>query len=471
MSLIDKKKKIFGNIAARKTLTESMPKFKLSSSLPSINNDKNSVTFLTDLIKVLVGYGVLVESFVNMLTSSIDTIEIEVKKSLKLGLKNIISCGVNPKIPNFIRSSGEGLIIEVSKLDFSDIMKVNPTSISGKLIYDDGNSGLNSTDFNTFLFSVIQDENVTHSWKNILDLKFQSIDPNGVNPNNCLTIKTNSSYDDKYLSDLTNNFIDSINLFNTKNILTKITDTIFGSVSVKLKKTKKQIESEAKIDLVIDKMINNQYEYVDDVYFEFDNNELIELEEQAENRSKGIVKINTEETFSASVPEDFLTSFNQEYSVAVSEQDKKKILSKKLDEMAENTTLNSPNEQDKQTIKLNFIQGVTDNLIKGIINSILSPKVIIIFFIIFKIINGKSASFDNGVDFIKKNKSVINPIIKRITKIIVDFLLVIVLKKISELVANTKMVEYKEKYGNKISQTLSLLGTPTEVIRKIKGLL
>lgn len=471
MSLIDKKKKIYGTIAANKTLTESMPKFKLSSSLPSINNDNNSITFLTDLIKVLVGYGVLIDSFVTMLSTSLDSIEIEVKKSLKVGLKNIISCGVNPKIPSFIRSNGEGLTIEVSKIDFTDIMKVNPTSVSGKLLYDDNDSGLNSTDFNTFLFYVIQEENTLHSWKNMLDFKFQTIDPNGINPNNCLIIKTNASYDEKFLSDLTNNFIDSIKLFNTKNILTKITDTIFGSVSVKLKKTKKQIESEAKIDLVIDKMVNNQYEYVDDTYFVFDNNELVELEEQAENRSKGIIKIDTEETFSASVPEEFLTSFNKEYSVAITEQDKKKILSNKLDEMAESTTLNSPNEQDKQTIKLNFIQGVTDNLIKGIINSILSPKVIIIFLIIFKIVNGNEATFDNGVDFIKKNKAVVNPIIKRITKIIVDFLLVIVLKKISELVANTKIAEYKEKYDNKITQTLSLLGTPTEVIRKIKGML
>ena len=79
MGVLDKKRKVFGNIAAAKTLTESMPKLKLSSSFPSVNNNGDSITFLTDLIKSLIGYAALIKALVDILTHSIEEIEIEIR--------------------------------------------------------------------------------------------------------------------------------------------------------------------------------------------------------------------------------------------------------------------------------------------------------------------------------------------------------------------------------------------------------
>jgi hypothetical protein len=62
MSIIDKKKKVFGKIAATRTLTEGLPQFKLTSSMPSINNRGNSVEFLSDLTKSLTLLKIQVES-------------------------------------------------------------------------------------------------------------------------------------------------------------------------------------------------------------------------------------------------------------------------------------------------------------------------------------------------------------------------------------------------------------------------
>jgi hypothetical protein len=66
MSLVDKKKKVFGEIAAARTLTEGMPKFKLDSSFPSINNGSDPIVFLIDLIKSLIGQS----NFVNKISYS-----------------------------------------------------------------------------------------------------------------------------------------------------------------------------------------------------------------------------------------------------------------------------------------------------------------------------------------------------------------------------------------------------------------
>ena len=471
MSILDKKRKVFGNIAAAKTLTESMPKLKLSSSFPSINNNGDSITFLTDLIKSLIGYGALVKALVDILTHSIEEIEIEIKKALKLELKSIVSCGIDPSLPSFIKSTGSGIVIEVKKIDFLDLMKIDPTSVSGKLLYDDPNSGLSSTDFNTFLYNVIQNDGTTQTWNNILDFKFVSLDPSGVNPNNSLIIKANPSYISKTLNDLNNNFIDSLKLFNTQGLVTKIIDMVFGSISFKLGKTRKQLEAEAKIDTVVDKMVAaDESESISDTYFVFDNDELSKIQMQADERKRGVIKIKASTTFDASIDQSSLTIFNDEMGTAVTTQQKKEVLSTQLDNMANQTTNNSPNPQDKQSIKLNFIQKIIDTLIKSIVGVILSPKVVLIFLVNFKIIYGPTANFSDGVDFIKKNKTLFKSIIKKITTMIIQFLLSIALKRIAELVGEAQAKKQIDKEKNKVVQMLSLVGVPQEAIRVIKGL-
>lgn len=472
MSILDKKRKVFGNIAAAKTLTESMPQLKLSSSFPSINNNGDSITFLTDLIKSLIGYDALVKSVVDILTHSLGDIEIEIKKALKSELKGIVSCGVNPSLPAFIKSSGNGIVIELKKIDFLDLLKVDPKSTSGKLLYNDVTTNLlDSSDFNTFLYGVVQDDGITRTWKGILDVTFVSLDPNGINPNNSLIIKANSSYNSKTLNDLNNNYIDSMKLFNTENLVNKIIDTLFGSISFSLSKTRKQLEAEGKINNVIDKIVKSDAgDTVSDTYFVFDNTELSTIETEADDRRNGIVKVEASTNIDASIVENSLVDFNTEMGTAVTVQEQKDVLSENLEKMATETTANSTNVADNQAIKLNFIQMIIDTLIKSIVGVILSPKVVMAFLINFKIIYGPSANFTDGVDFIKKNKQLFRQMIKRVTVIIVELLVVIALKRIAELVGQAQAKKQLDKNKNKVAQLLSLTGVPQEAIRVIKGL-
>lgn len=472
MSILNKKQKIFGSIAAARTLTESMPSLKLNSSFPSMNNKGNIMMFLTDIIKALIGYGALIKAVVDILTHAIDDIEVKIKKVLKKELKSVVSCGVNPSLPDFLKSNGNGIVIQIKKIDFLDLLKVDPKSSSGKLLYNDVTPSIyDSTDFNTFLYGVIQDDGNTHTWKNILNVTFNSLDPNGINPNNSLVIKANANYDLKSLTDLNNNYIDSLKLFNTQSLLNKIIDSIFGSVSVNLNKTKKQLETEAKVDKVIDKLVDSDIgQTIDDSYFDFDNDELSQIEFVADNRQRGVIKIITSDELEASVPEESLTVFNEEIGKAVTIQERKDVLTKHLDLMADKNTKNSDDPTNKQTIKLNFIQNIIVNIIKSIINVVLSPKVIIFFLINFKIIYGPNAEFTDVMDFLKKNKQLIKQIIKKITGLIIELLLAIVLKQIAELVAKEQAKIQIDKAKNKIAQLLSLVGVPQEAIRVIKGL-
>jgi hypothetical protein len=462
MSLIDKKRKIFGNIAAAKTLTEGLPKLKISSSFPSINNGGNSITFLTDLIKSLIGYEALVGTIVDILSHSLPNIEREIKNALKLELKNIVSCGVDPSLPAWIKSSGSGIVIEVNKIDFLDLLKVDPNSISGQLLYGD------ATDFNRFLYDAIQNDGVTNTWNNILDITFNSIGP----INNTLTITANSSYDNKNLTDLDNNFIDSLTLFNSVSIINSIIDIIFGSISVIINKTTKQLEKEAEINNIIDCIINSDADDpIDDNYFTFSNEEVYIQHLDADQRKKGVVKLECCNKVAASIPIELLSTLNSDMTGATTSQEQTVVIANNLNIMATQNTVNSTNPSDHIAIKLNFIQQMINNLIKAIIGVVLSPKVVIIFLINYKIIYGQSATYNGGADFIKVNKNLFKSIMKRITEIIIKKLVAIALKQIAVLVAESAAVKETEKSKARLAQLLSLVGIPQETLRLIKGLL
>jgi hypothetical protein len=248
-------------------------------------------------------------------------------------------------------------------------------------------------------------------------------------------------------------------------------DFIYGSISFSVSKSVKQLESEEKINRMVDKMVDlDSGDDICDSYFTFDNDEIAEIQRNADNRQKGVSILNTENNIDASVPEDMLTTLNVDMATQVTTQGKKDALSSNLDAMAEQTTANETNQQNKVSIKLNFFQNIITNLTKSIVSVVLSPKVVLIFLINYKIIYGSGSSYEDSLDFIKKNKQLIKAIIKKVSESIVKQLLKIALSKIGELVAAAQAKKQIDKNKNKLIQLLSLTGVPQQALRIIKGL-
>jgi F0F1-type ATP synthase assembly protein I len=472
MNVISKQKEVFGKIGAVKTLTEGLPKLKLSSSFASINNSGDVISFLTDLVKTLVGFEALVSSVIDTITHSLPRIEKEVKKALKVELKNIVSCGVNPSLPSWMKSTGPGINIQVKKIDFADILRTDPNSVAGQLIYNDITTPLvNSTDFNTFLYGVIQDEGIEYSWKNIITFKFVANGAPFGFSNNSLIIKADQAYDNKTLTDLNNDFIDSLILFNSDNVVNKVMDIIYGTVSSTIGKSFKQLESEAQINTIIDKMVaNNDKNPIPDSAFSFTKEETYKQQAEALARKKGSINLKTTNDIPSSVPISQLTDFTQQFKSAggnVIQQ--KDAIKNGLTNMANASALNVPNPIDVVSSKLNFIQQIIVTLIKSIVNIVLSPKVILTFVLNYKIVYGPQATFTNGVDFIKKNKNLMNRIMKVIAEELIKILLAIALKEIAVLVSKAMAKKQKEKVTLKLAQLQSLIGVPTNIIQQLLG--
>lgn len=495
MSIVNDKKKIFGHLAALKTLNGGMPKLNNNNSLPSIlvagtkyrgqfeerikafNNKQNSIDFLIDIQKIVIGIDELRDTLVDALTYKLPEIELQIKKSLKLELKGLINCGVDPSIPTQLKSSG--FDIELKKLDFLDIMHINPNSLEGGLIFNDVSAGFNSNDFNTFLSNVIQDANNSHEWSvnstvtanPILDVTFR---PNGV-INNQLNIKTSSYYSNplnkKTLSDLNNDFIDSINLLSTDKILTSLIDSVLGTISSSLGKSLKQLEIEGQVDTIITKIMSTQEtEIIDDSFFSFSNDEIYYHQQQASNRKRGIVKVAHSTESDLSLPIGTLKTgiddITKTSSGTLNEQ--KIVLNKTINSFSDSLSQDLDNE-DKYSAKLNFIESLLRKMVQVIVSQILSPKFILIFTLNHIIMNTGTV-VNSAIDFMQKNKTLIKNLINTIRDIIIKILLERAIKAISELVLAQLSETQAEKLRATKAQLFSLIGIPQDVIRTIQKL-
>jgi len=475
MSLKDKKQKVFAEIAAAKTLTNDLVALQnqligeisgLINSFPSLNNGNDIILFLTDLLKSLIGQQEFINVIVETLTKYLDKFEQGLKKTLKTVLKEIISCSLSPSIPSYLKSTGSGVIVRVDKIDFFDMLKTDPNTPIGGLIYDNITSPLtDSSDFNTFLYGVIQDTPVTHTWKGILTFRFYQ-NGSGTIPNNSLVIKTTPAYDNKSIVSLNDNYIDSIKLIDAKKFVNQLIDILFGSISVQQNKTRKQLQTEAEINDIIDRLANaNANTEISDDFFNFTNAEVARQESIADNRRNGIIKVKTSTEFDATMPVEFLTGFTNDYNLTSTLVQQRSLIANTLNNMSDNLASQTPNSEDKQTIKISFAIDMIRNLIKSLANILISPKIIIIFLINFKILYGPTAEYTDAKDFIKKNKKLFNVLFKMLEREIVKLLMSYVMKEATKLAGQVALSKQIEKIQNRKDQILSLIGIGKDKIK------
>jgi len=466
MDVTGSKKKVFGEIAALRVSKEGIPKFKIDNSFGSIDKSGDSMAFLNDLLKTLAGFESQKKIIIETIAFNLDNIEVKVKKILKKDLGKIISCGINPSIPEWVKHqtinpASTGFDVNIRKLDYLGIMLTDPTSDVGKLLYDDVGGGINSSDFNTFLFNSIQLPNLEQNWgsatseNDILTFKFNPVGSS----NNTINVKVSEYYSNpangKKMKDLNDDFIDSIDLFDASKLINGIVDSIFGTMSLQSKKSDSQILKELQIEKIIDKIVKaDESKVINDSYFKFSNDDTVEFEELIMNKKIGVKNLNLDTPVASSIPFNELAAISEKLKGAVSKSDLAQKLNGGLSKLGELSSIGSK-LGDIPTIKLDFIDSVIKKLITSVMSIILSPKLIMIFALNHSIIYG--TSFENPIEFITKNKALVNSIIKSVKEIIIRLLLKEVLKMVLELVAESMIEARKEKERIKMEQKASLL--------------
>ena len=482
MDVGKEKKEIFGKIAALRVSTENYPRNLLTNSIESISKKTNSLNFLIDLHKSLVGFNSLKESLIQIITYNLDEIELDVKQTIKNSLKSMVSCGTNPTIPqSFI---DRGIDLELNKIDLLGTFKVNPTSDEGSLLYDDVDNYLNSVDFNTFLYNAIQNGTTTE-WgesttnEKILKVKFNENGVSSTSQNNTINIKPSDLYSNesngKKLPDFNNDYIDSIKLFNSAKLINSVMDSVFGVITSKTKKTAEEIKRDIKINEIIDRVINsNDDEIIDDSFFTFSNDELNDINYKSKLKQSGKSIITTNNEVDSTISFDRLNKLDKELSenslmLNKNDEDMLKIatlVSGGLDDLATESVQNI-NLGDQLNGKINFIEKILRVIMTNMVNTLLSPKMLIILSINHKIVHGKT--FDDVEAFIKLNKTLITSVTKTIRNSVINILMDKILKEVKNLAINNFAKTQAERINSKKAQISSLIGVKNDLINQVSG--
>lgn len=462
MNLLNQKKQIFGAVGALNAINDSFPKLPTTNSLGSINNNTDSTEFLVDLINTLVGVQVLKEYIVDVITYRLPEIEDSIKDGLKKELKKIVSCNINPSIPDWVKHGGSGVVIKVSDIDFYNMMKINPDSIGGSLLYTDISSGINSSDFNTYLYNTIQVPGASSTWGQstsgvgIIETTFMETSNDG---NNLLKITATPEFSDKKLTELNNKLIDSISLFgnpnshNSKTMINMIIEQLFGTISssTTVNKGKNQIRKEVEINEILTNIINSEDDDIDDTYFEFDNPTLSKIDTEVNDKKEGIKRIQTTNEIKTRLSTDILSSSQTSIDNTTNKMEELEAVGDVMNKLANEQSGFALNVGDEFTIENNFFTNIIKTFTLTVMNIVFSPKFITLFAINHQIIYGTNDSYNGPIDFIKKNRLIVKAMTKVIKDILLGLLLELALKhltiKLSEKMIGDE-IERNKSYAN-----------------------
>jgi len=407
MGFINNKAETINNVALFETLG-NLPKGKNTSSLESVNSkDKNLSAFLLDVLTTTCkdntkyptsGLGTSKCEATRILTEILvqfyPVLMLKLKEGLIQGIKAGLACSSNFTLPT------NGVIkikIKAEKIDYNDILRLDPSSPIGSTFY-----GKNSTTDLNWALSDLTRNGGTITWKNMIDINFNQTTQDfevGLN-SNYLNITRNF---DNFLSD----FLNASDLMTLEQFLAKITDKLTGSLTSakgRLDNGINQLQNPAFITSSLDKLISveqtdklidkimssdpctKEYQITDN-FFSFTNEESFEIENRAEQKSKGEVNLDVGcGIIPVSVsPSTIIASFNSIKNAPSSKLNE--VVFSSVNSINNNLT-NNVSESDKNTAKRSLNAEMIKSIPKVLTDMIVDPKIIILYQIANKIVNG-----------------------------------------------------------------------------------
>lgn len=487
MGIIDEKKRILSLISEKKIFCTNFPKLNINFSIPSFINNFDVIAFLLDLIVSITGRKAaeLQREVTTWLIKNIKPLERDLRFNIKSLLKSCYACKINPRIAPWLfvinpetGQPGNGINIEVDQIDFNCLLKINPKSDVGRTLYG------GASDMNQFLFNVIQSNGTPIDWidpvtnKNIATFTFiEQSAPVGTNNqnggiqntnfrNNVINMKINNSYNspNKTIIDFINDYLNSLVFFNTEKVVNQSMDLIFGVMTRKIKMDNSCIEKQVEFEKLIDKLsergIDDPNTEIDNSFFEFSSDEIVNIKKEAENRRKGIkqyddcIGCNGQPS---SINFESILDLNNKLENSSNDAEKVTILEKGLDDISNTSTNNITNSTDKNEAKFTFLNELINAIKKVIMRMVLSPKTMFLFIMMYYLVNGQ-ARFRGVKDWMANNICLLKEILQRlIEKLTKEFLLVLVLRGLNILIKCFIKSKLKSKLDDFKEQKLSLL--------------
>jgi len=457
MGFIDDKKQSVNNVALFEVLG-NLPKGRSTSSLESvISKNKNLLPFLIDLLSITCKDNAknpkdkakceATKILLDILVQFFPALVRILKEGFIRGIKAGLACGADFTIPNptpIVR-------VKLSKVDFTDLMKIDPTSSVGSTFY-----GKNATsDFNWFLYNLVQSGG-SATWKNILNLTYFPLTEE-------IEVQIHPSYIGRKFNEFLINFINSIDLLSLENMVSKIMNNLTGSMSANLPGVNISVDkllALEKVNSLQDKINSSdpcKEEYqIDDSFFKFSNDELFHMENMANQKYAGttnldvgcgILPVTIDPTLVKSVFDEIRNTPPSKIGV---------VIEKSIDSLNNNLTSNVP-PVDKKIAKLSLNAKMLTDMPKVFTNIALEPKIVVLYQISSKTVNNIAVNASDGFDYAKATKVFFEFVTRESLAALLEILFKEVKREIISLVEQIALKIIKEQADLRIKAIASIV--------------
>src|ERR1035437_8085782 len=414
MGLIDDKKNVFTTIGAYTSLKQEKTLPDTTNSYPSVNNKKDIVPFLLDVLKVVVGSEALKQLTGELFTNFIAGVEPQMKSSLT---KQTVQYNADNSLPTSFKTTGVN--VPVKDIDVYAKLKTDPNSAHGDLLYDN-----TKPNFDSKARQAIQNAGTDTTYNNMIINYNSSTDSFNFKPTTTSSSGT--------IGDWTGDYIKNTEIINKKEFLTNTMNAVYGNVTANQNKTVEQVYQELQINKLLDQLIN------DNDSFEISPSDYDALLQQAQALVNGVVYYDMGcGMIGAKLPLSGMTNLISQISGATDPFAVGNTVEATIDKSTANVQATAA--ENKQTIKDGFFQ----RLIKAITLSLTqavttAPQIRTILAITSAFQNNGNVQLGKPKDDMKKNKIFVKcltqDVMRMINKFIFDLVVVFLVALLTPII-------------------------------------
>jgi hypothetical protein len=420
---------------------------------------------------------------------SVRQVEPQIKTILSECIVKALGCTIDQEI-----QQNQTLYIKTQSVDLFNIFEVSPDEKIGKLYYEQKPINYNSLPFsmNRELYKLVQDINQPFSVPagnlylgtsntQLFDITYVEsyIDPiNGPQTGSFYKIQTGQRPDpltvDKFLLD----YYSTLGFLDFKTLLGNLANIITGCISKERNEGYQKIGFAQKLNIFIQRIFGlcfdsnkeidtsgtakvSENDNIDDSFFEFTDFDLRFIEEKTSDIKLGVIEF--EDCENVKVPMNTEALIDSILQITFNEDN----VNNQIDQAAD-VLNNVTDDRFRLSLDLEFIKQFP----KAIVQTILSPKVILPIMIVVKALGQEIGNqVRNAVEFFRLFKSFVIEFVSRIGGLFIKILFDIIKKDVRTLVSGILRDIVQEKKDKLKSMTTSLIAiaSPLLVLGAIKS--
>lgn len=438
MSLSGNKRNVFTTIGAYTSMQQQGDLPDLKNTFSSVNNKKDVLPFLLDIMKVVKGSDGMTELTGQLFTDFTENAEPQAKSALK---NQTIQSNAGDPIPNQFKSSGSGITVPAKDIDLFGKLKTNPDSQAGGLLYSD-----NSNTFDKSAYDAVSNSGTFVPYNN-MQIRYNE---------NADTFTVKSTSDSGTIGDWTAGFIDNTQFIDKKEVITSALDSMYGTITANQGKSEQEILNQLKIDMILGKIVAGEEDLT------ISSNELNELMKRSQDLQAGLLNYD----FGCGIVGVSLTLDELEDTIS--------RISGSTDAFAVGNIINDTVEdsfgedeeafnQNQETIKDGFFYRLINGIYLVFIKSLsMTPQARMIQAVITAFQNDgiSTLTSDFSID-VENMKTFYKCIVKELLKMLNEFIYTIIIILLIQLLKPVVRKIIKEKINSYLGILKSLVSTRT----------